>query len=142
MSPRRIVRFAESNAHAIAYLILAAASIVALGGILVEAKHRTDAVARESIARTEAVEEAGQQICHSIESQNDALSDLIEVVIAPPAEIPPSLSDLPEFAALDQRTQDFVRALERRQTSQEDLAERLIEFQRTRLTILPEFCLD
>lgn len=141
MSPRRIVRFAESNAQALAYLVVSGVAVIAVAGVVWEADQRTDAIRAESVARSDDVDEAGRQICGSIEQQNDLLGDLISVVVEPSPNVTGSIIDTPEFRALDADVQAFVRRLAAEQDT-DGLAERLIEFRASRLTVLPEFCVD
>lgn len=128
-------RFIKRHASALAVLLVGVISVMSISGTIIEARLRAKDV-------DEASAERAQQICVSIIDNRTALLELTSVVLADESpELP--LTMLPEFQALDPKTQDYLRALAAAASDDDgpSLRERIEAFREGLLAQpLPDFC--
>lgn len=143
----RLQQFVARHAALIGVGIVVVASLVAVGGVRWEANQRADAIRAEGEQRAEDIEAAAAdrraQICAESRNLRALVSELIDTAVAGEPSV--NLLDVPSFTGLPASVQTFLRdyvAAVAAGESAPDLAERLREFQRTRLAELPEFCTD
>lgn len=143
----RFLSWRDRHAMTLAILLLTGVAALAIAGVRWEAGQRSDDVDQESKDRAAAVEAAAQerrdQICAESRNLRLLVSELIDTAVDDSGDGGLDLTAPRSFALLPASVQDYLLELAAQSSNGDEgpsLAERLTEFQETRLDELPEFC--
>lgn len=131
----RLRQFVNRHASKLALGLVVAATFAGMAGLRWEADQRQDRIDGAAVERR-------SQICAEARNLRVLVSELIDTAVAGDDDGLP-LTTLDSFHALPPEVQTYLRDLAAVAGDRSDspgLAERLREFQRTRLAELPAFC--